>query len=287
MSKIFIDIGSSTIKTYSLDGNKLELVDEFSTLFKDGFTNEAGVAADKIAQLLGHLEKWRGQNVQTFATGIWREIPSAQLEYLKANSPIGFNVISHEDEARYLKQAADLPYNGKKVLVINMGGKTTEAITVNRDGTTESKMLNLGVANLSKQFPNVTDTVSSAPIEEMEAFCAQQIASEEFDTDYDFALLTGELRFQKLTEYPLGPNTMFVDANHPHMQSLEEFIAGTRRIFYDLTMEDLFALMPKNPTWMTGARQGAILPLAIFRKANIETIVPSDINLINGVVRGV
>jgi hypothetical protein len=36
--------------------------------------------------------------------------------------------------------------------------------------------------------------------------------------------------------------------------------------------------MPRNPKWMDGARAGAILPLAIFEKANIKLIVPSDLN---------
>jgi len=68
------------------------------------------------------------------------------------------------------------------------------------------------------------------------------------------------------------------------MVSLEDYIKGTEKVFYHITMEQLYKLMPQNPKWMDGARSGAILPLAIFKKANIKWIIPSDLNLINGVI---
>ena len=66
---------------------------------------------------------------------------------------------------------------------------------------------------------------------------------------------------------------------------MDGFTAGTRRIFFDMTMDDLRALMPQNPNWMSGARPGAVFPMAIFNLCNINIIVPSDLNLINGVIK--
>ena len=43
--------------------------------------------------------------------------------------------------------------------------------------------------------------------------------------------------------------------------------------------------MPQNPTWMDGAKAGIMLGQAIFKKANIEYIIPSDLNLIHGVIK--
>ena len=50
------------------------------------------------------------------------------------------------------------------------------------------------------------------------------------------------------------------------------------------TLEELHNLMPGNPKWMDGARSGAIIPLVLFRMANVKWIIPSDLNLINGVI---
>jgi hypothetical protein len=291
--KYFIDCGSSTIKTYCLSGRRLDLINGFSILFKDGFTKEGGVAADKIAVLISHFEtlaaRWRmtAANTKLFATGIWREVPAAQISMLREKSVFGFNVISHDEEARALQNAAaGLDFADKKAMIINMGGKTTEIVSRKANAVVGIKTLNFGVADLLNRFPQVNEPIAKASPEEMAAFCAERLTEEgvEFDTDFDFALFTGELRFEQLSGYPLRPNTVFKDANHPSEVSLDGFIEGTRRIFFDLTMDSLRALMPENPGWMVGARAGAVLPLAIFERARIKIIVPSDLNLINGMI---
>jgi len=284
MTNHYIDIGSSTIKTYAEENGKLELISEFSTLFKNGFTAEDGVSKENVDAMLRHLRELNLPTAKTFATGIWREIPPAQAKYLLANSPYGFNIISHEQEAEYLKRAADaLDFGGKKVMVINMGGRTTEIVT-RMEKAAEIKTLKLGVADLLDKFPEQNNEISSAKISDMEQFSAEKLSDVQFDADYDFALFTGELRFEKLSGYPLRPNAQFSDPNHPFELTLADFIRGTERIFYEMTLTELKSLMPKNPNWMTGARAGAILPLAIFKRANIGIIVPSDLNLINGVL---
>ena len=105
------------------------------------------------------------------------------------------------------------------------------------------------------------------------------------DKDYDCAIFTGgEERFELLTKFNLEKNTLFDDGIHKYMVSIEDYIKGTEKVFYDITLEELYNLMPNNPKWMDGARSGAIIPLAIFYKANIKWIIPSDLNLINGVI---
>ncbi|MCL1785598.1 MAG: hypothetical protein FWG39_00410 [Alphaproteobacteria bacterium] len=284
MKNYYIDVGSSTVKTYCEEKGKLDLIDEKSILFKNGFTPELGVDDENVQLMLRHLLSLDIPPAKTFATGIWREIPAAQAEYLDSVfAPMGFNIISHEQEAEYLKRAADLDFGGKKVMIINMGGKTTEIVSRKGD-TAEIKTIKVGVADLLNAFPEQNEEISAAKLEDMEKFVDEKLADEVFDTDYDFAILTGELRFQKLTDYPHSKNKSFKDANHPVQQSLSDFIRGTEHIFYELTYTQLRELMPKNPNWMSGARAGAVLPLAVFRRANIDCIVPSDLNLINGVI---
>ena len=93
----------------------------------------------------------------------------------------------------------------------------------------------------------------------------------------------GEERFELLTNFNLVSNTLFDDV-HKYMVSLEDYIKGTEKVFYDISLEELYKLMPSNPKWMDGARAGAILPFALFKKANIKWVIPSDLNLINGVI---
>ena len=105
------------------------------------------------------------------------------------------------------------------------------------------------------------------------------------DNDYDCCIFTGgEERFELLTGFNLVENTLFNDGVHKYMLSLEDYISGTEKVFYEITLDELYKLMPNNPKWMDGARSGAIIPLTLFKKANVKWIIPSDLNLINGVI---
>ena len=79
-------------------------------------------------------------------------------------------------------------------------------------------------------------------------------------------------------------NQLFKDGIHKYMLSLEDYIEGTKKVFYDISMDELYKLMPSNPKWMDGARSGAIIPLVLFKLAGVKWIIPSDLNLINGVI---
>ena len=172
-------------------------------------------------------------------------------------------------------------------MIINMGGKTTEIVTFQDGKITDRKNLVVGVADLMNGFPEVNESISQVSIEEMNNFVKEKLKGVSFDQDYDCAIFTsGEERFEKLTHFELENNDLFDDGIHKYKVSYENYVNGTEKIFFDAeyTLEKLYELMPGNPKWMDGARPGAIIPLALFDLAKIETIIPSDVNLIHGVI---
>ncbi len=220
------------------------------------------------------------ENTHIYVTSIFRNVNRIQKNELvkefNKQFDLHFNIISHGIEN---------DYNNKKVMIINMGGKTTEIVTFYNNKITDRKNLKIGVAELLNEFPNSNDKYSTAKIEDIVSFVKDKIKDIDFDDDYDCAIFTGgEERFEKLTKYNLVKNTIFNDGVHNYMISFENFIKGNENIFYNITLQELYDLMPQNPKWMDGARTGAILPQAIFTKASIKWIIPSDLNLINGVI---
>ena len=196
-----------------------------------------------------------------------------------------FNIISHGIENYYLGKAMENDYNGKKVLIINMGGKTTELVTFVGTKITSTLNLNVGVADLLNKFDKVNDKYSGNTVEEIESFVQEKMGDLDLDPDYDCAIFTGgEERFELLTGFNLVENTLFDDGIHKYMITLEDYLKGTEKVFADISMEELYEMMPSNPKWMDGARSGAVLPLPLFRKCNVKWIIPSDLNLINGVI---
>lgn len=292
--EFYIDLGSSTIKVYGYD-NELKLLEEHSIYFKNGFSSEEGISKENESELLNYFKELKSKynmlyhNTHIYVTGIFRELTVAKkqemVKLFNDELDLHFNIISHGIEAYYLGKAMEHDYNNKKVMIINMGGKTTELVTFENGKIAGNEKLVVGVADLLNKFPEVNEEISACTIEDMNNFVKEKLKDVSFDKDYDCAIFTGgEERFEKLTNFNLVPNTLFEDGIHKYMLSLEDYIEGTERVFETITLSELYKLMPGNPKWMDGARAGAIIPLAIFELANIKTIIPSDLNLINGVI---
>ena len=294
MKSFYIDLGSSTIKVYCYE-KELKLMEENSIYFKNDFDAVKGISEKNLKELCDYFKNikkkynLRYDNTNIFVTGIFRNlIPERKQELVKLFNDefdLHFNIISHGIENYYLAKAMENDYNGKKVLIINMGGKTTELVTFIGSKITDTKNLNLGVADLLNAFSKVNEKYSGDSLEDMEKFVSEKLINIELDKDYDCAIFTGgEERFELLTGFQLVENTLFHDNIHKYMLSLEDYIKGTESVFYDISMEELYQLMPSNPKWMDGARSGAIIPLALFKMSNVSWIIPSDLNLINGVI---
>ncbi len=294
MPNYYIDLGSSTIKVYCYE-TELKLLEEHSIYFKNDFDSQKGISENNLRELCNYFGEIKTKydlkyyNTYIFVTGIFRNlIPERKQELVKLFNDqfdLHFNIISHGIENYYLGKAMENDYNKKKVLIINMGGKTTELVTYVGIKITDTKNLNLGVADLLNNFSKVNDQYSGNTIEEMENFVTERLSDIKLDEDYDCAIFTGgEERFELLTGFNLVKNTLFNDNIHKYMVSLEDYIKGTKKVFSDLSIEELYDLMPSNPKWMDGARSGAIIPLVLFKMANVKWIIPSDLNLINGVI---
>lgn len=92
----------------------------------------------------------------------------------------------------------------------------------------------------------------------MEQFIHEKLLDVKLDTDYDCAIFTvGEERFELLADFNLIPNTLFEDGIHQYMIHLDDDIKGTEKVFYNMSLDELYKLMPNNPKWMDRARAGA------------------------------
>ncbi len=294
MKEYYIDLGSSTIKTYVYE-NYLKLLEEHSIYFKNGFTEENGISEENKKELYAYFNILKNKynleyaNTHILATGIFRNLKHNQRQELvtefNRTFDLHFEVISHGIENYYLGKAMENDYSNEKILIINMGGKTTELVTFENNKIIDRKNLTIGVADLLNAFPTVNNKYSAVTIEEINAFVKEKISNNNFDNDYDGAIFTGgEERFELLTKFNLVANNLFDDKIHKYMVTYDDYVKGTNNVFFKLSLDDLYALLPSNPKWMDGARVGAVLPLAIFDLADIKYIVPSDLNLINGVI---
>ncbi len=287
----YFDIGSSTVKLYEYR-TEFKLIEEKSIMFKKEFS-EDGIIKENIDKLLKFIkdvkEKYNltEKNAKIFATGIWRKIPNTQLEDVKIKFKelnLNFNVISHEKENFYFEKAMEGNYHNR-VMMVNMGGKTTELVIFNNDKVENRVNLNVGVSDVFDKFKNINNLDSGITKEEVINYL-ETLIPENIDFNCDIAIHTGgELRFQKLVKYNLQENKFFNDGIHKEYVTYEDFDKKNEEILKNTSLEELRCLMPSNPDWMNGAKAGIMLGEAIFKKAHIKYIIPSDLNLINGVVK--
>ncbi len=290
----FVDIGSSTIKVYRLLNEALEHIHERTIPFKSEFDKDSGISPENYNAIINYFNELKvkygvnSENTSLYATGIWREFSINALEEFKKNfkkdTGLNFNIITHQQEADYLKKANEGDYNGKKVLIINTGGKTTEFVTIENGKTIEIKISNIGIADMLNKFPNVDDGYAPASLKDMMEFADGLIKDIEFEKDYNTAIFR-ELDFQRNAGYLLEENKLFEDSNHPLMISMDNLEKSVERIFTGFTLAELYTQRPHNPSWMDGARHFAALSLALLKKIGVEFAVPSNLNLINGVVK--
>lgn len=287
----YFDIGSSTIKLYEYK-KELSLIEEKSIMFKRGFS-EDGIQEENIEKMMVFIQEVKEKynlnknNTEIYATGIWRKIPTSQLKKVKEKFnklTLEFNIISHDKENYYFEKAMQGTYNNR-VMMVNMGGKTTELVIFNNDKVENRVNLTVGVSDVFDKYPNINELDSGISKEEVINYL-ENLISEDINFNCDIAIHTGgELRFQKLVKYNLQPNKFFDDGIHKVYVTYEDFDKKNEELLNKTSIDELRGLMPTNPDWMNGAKAGIMLGEAIFRKANIKNIIPSDLNLINGVIK--
>lgn len=293
--KYYIDLGSNVIKIYASEEKKLSLVEEKDIFFQENFDEEEGISRKKYRELMQYMKqlidnyKLNKENCNIYATGIWRKIPNEQFETLKADfndKGLKFNIISKDEEKFYFEKAVQGIYDSKRILMVNIGSKQTELLVYDKANIVNRKTLNIGVTEIVNNFPTINEKSNDLKKEDIINYVLEVINKEKIDFSCDCGVFTGgELRFQKLVKYNLVPNAMFNDNIHEYMISFKDFEKKNKELLNKISLQDLYLLMPNNKSWLEGSKAAAILAEAIFKKVNIEYIIPSDLNIINGIAK--
>lgn len=286
-----IDIGSSTIKVYKRNDGKVSLIGAKTFDFRNGFDAEFGLSIANKTILFSHFTALSHQfsltrsNTKLYATGIFRDFIHKQsfIEEFYTRTGLFFNIVSHDLEAFYLEKA----WIGKltktdRMLVINIGGKTTELIFYNNSNIVERKMLSLGVGTMLEKYASINDEYCPIPLDKVVESVREKLPF--VDETYEHAIYTGgELAYMQVAGYKLQVNTVFFDDNHPSMISFNDYYSHNQRVFSRLSMTELRKMMPDNPAWMNGARACSAIAQAICEHYHVKMIIPSNANLIDGV----
>ncbi len=293
MNKILIDIGSSTIKVYKYTSERVELLVQRTISFKDGFDPEGGIsvpAKKELFELIDSVKKEnQGSQIKIYATGIFRKLVNETrtcfIDEFFERTNLFFNIVSQDLENFYLEMALVGSCSlDEPVLLINIGGGSSELVVMYGEEAIERKNIDIGVGAINTKFPEINNPLSGVDIKEVIKYVnnALPVLSNKVRTAF---YTGGELIYMTLAKYPLVKNNLFEDNDHPSLISVADFTKKNKDIFEKTKLQELESLMHENPKWMHGARGCSAIAQAICEKYKIKTLIPSDSNIINGIIR--
>lgn len=230
-----------------------------------------------------------GSKFKIYATAIFRKLSAnARLSFIDEfyeKTGIFFNIIDQDLENFYLENALIGRCGlNKAILLINIGGGSTELVLIKQKRVIERINLDLGAGTILSKFRTINNTYSAVDLRKVVNFIKKNLPI--LSRKVDFAFHTGgELTYMQLAQYLLKPNNLFHDDNHPVVIETSEFCKKNKQIFHGISLNSLEKLMPDNPKWMHGARACSAIAQAVCEKYKIKTLIPSDANLIHGVAR--
>ena len=81
-------------------------------------------------------------------------------------------------------------------------------------------------------------------------------------------------------KYKLVPNFMFEDTLHEHTILETEFAIKNEEMLQKINLQEIYMFMPNNKKWLEGSKAAALIAEAIFKKAKVKYILPTDLNII-------
>lgn len=289
-----IDVGSSSVKIYKYFERKTILLEKKSYSFSKVYAKKCMQPLEKadkeilykIFEYLKEKYSLKRNNTKLFATGHFRNILNTRdlVDEFYQETGLFFNIVSQDLEMFYLdnKFAEYSKYIGQTI-AINLGGGSSEIIYYS-NGTTfrNEKKLDFGVNSIKQQFSLINSVNSSEILQDIIEYVISKLP-DTIENCQNLILTGGELTFMKLCEYPLISNDLFDDTYHPYIIKSNEYYKYNKFLF-EKDIDFLLSKMPENPMWMSGARAYCAIAQAICQKYSVENIIPSDFNMIDGVV---
>lgn len=293
MHRILLDIGSSTVKAYEQDNGKLRTLGTKSIHFKQDFDPDQGITEtnkEVLFDYVAELQKKHKLPIKVYATAIFRKMSAEVQQVLRDDfyrrTGLYFNIVAHDLEGHYLEMALAGKHTADEpLLLINIGGGSTELIVKQGAEVVDRHNLELGVMTVLKDFPYLNEPLSSYKLGDVVAKIKEQLPP--LIPGVTHVIYNGgELTYMQLADYELRDNTYLKgDEDHPKQISVTDFAARNREIYESVELKTLEGLMPNDPLWMHGARPCSAIAQAICEHFDVEYIIPSDSNMVHGVHR--
>lgn len=289
MNNIFaiIEIGSNNTKTHIYENGNLVKENNVTIEFKKNYKKENRISfsdLDKLYDVIKNALEYT-KNIHIYGCSIFRNITKEELDeinkVLKEKFNLEIEVVSQEDEAMYTALGCynNIKYDGNICIFIG-GGGSIELIFVNNGKVIDKKYYDFGVVDVTTKFSSLKDDVPTCTFDEVYSYVDDLIG--DLETKADILILAGgdHLYWYNNARYDLLDNTLYKDENQKYM--LTRDISDTYDKDALVTSLDKIRNNSDNPLWFDGSRSMKVITNLISHKVDVKYIIPTKINMEEG-----
>lgn len=282
-----IEIGSNNTKTHIYEDDKVIYENNTTIEFKKNYKSENKILSsdlDKLYEVLNKALEYT-KDVHIYGCSIFRNISSKELneinDIIYSKYELKIKVVSQEDEAYYtaLGCYSDIDYD-KNICIFIGGGGSIELIFVKNKEVIDKKYYAFGVVDITNKFDSLKDDIPKITFDEVYSYIDNLIG--DININADLLILAGGDHFYwyNNARYELLNNELYSNKNQEYMI--------TRDLSDKYDRDALVSSLDKvrqnsdNPKWFDGSRAMKVITNLISHKVNAKYIVPTKINMEDG-----
>ena len=282
-----IEIGSNNTKTHVYEDSKV-LYDNNTTIeFKKNYKKENKILSSDLEKLDNVITKALEytDNIHIYGCSIFRNITDAELEEINNalynKYKLKIEVVSQEDEAYFTALGCynDIDYD-KNICIFIGGGGSIELIFVNNKKIIDKRYYNFGVVDITNKFESLKEDIPTVTFDEVYNYIDTLI--DDIDIKTDVLILAGgdHLYWYNNAEYKLIDNDLYKSENQKYMLTIDM----SDRYDKDALVTSLNRIRNNsdNPKWFDGSRAMKVITNLISHKVNAKYIIPTRINMEDG-----
>ena len=282
-----IEIGSNNTKVHVYENNVL-IYDALTTIqLKKNYQLENKILdadLEKICEVIKDALKYT-KNIYIFGCSIFRKLSEKELneinEIIYSKFGLKIEVISQEDEAFYTALGCynNIDYD-KDICVFIGGGGSTELVFVKNKEIIDKKYYNFGVVDVTKSYPSLSADIPECTFDEVYEHIKELMGK--IDNKADILILAGgdHIYWYNNANYDLNDNVLYNSDRQKYM------IARDLSDEYDhdalVTSLDKIRNRSDNPLWFDGSRAMKIITNYISHEIDAKYIIPTNINMEDG-----
>lgn len=287
MKEIIVEVGSNNTKIHKIIDKQIEKYEQIYIPFKQNYIKDGKLKQKDINDLvktINHLED-KVDGIFVCGTSIFRDLSENEQEYfLRTFSKLtghNFKIVSQKEEME-LTVYGSVVGLGEKACIFIGGGGSTE-IAIYDKGIVEVKQTSLGVVDILREFPDLSEDIATTSIDEVKEVIKSKLNLPKAKAD--ILILAGGAH-EKLARYSgmkYKKNILYNNQYAPIMVDYNVSVEETKRFFYEISLDEIRG-KSDSPEWWDATRVMCAFVAVVGESIEAKYLIPTNISMAKGII---